>query len=162
MFPWITLTINRLLKTYSHKFIKLSSIISPLYSSWLSLIFPDWKVKKHWIYQIRKKKKSIWLIFIHLFLASTKKSYLSNSQILATWNSSTSNDIVPWIGEKNYTLEQSSNSFPEKICMSGCLSEIHSKVLVFSNPGDNIQFLVKLRDRFVPLFLHILGPCLLD
>ena len=42
------------------------------------------------------------------------------------------------------------------------LSEIHSKVLVFSNVGDNIQFLVKLRDRFVPLFLHILGPCLLD
>ena len=44
----------------------------------------------------------------------------------------------------------------------GKLSEIHSKVLVFSNPGDNIKFLVKLQERFVPLFLLILGPCLLD
>ena len=34
----------------------------------------------------------------------------------------------------------------------GKLSEIYSKVLVFSNPGDNIQFLVKLWDEFVPLF----------
>ena len=44
----------------------------------------------------------------------------------------------------------------------GKLSEIHNKVLVFSNLGDNIQLLVKLRDRFVALFLHMLGPCLLD
>ena len=44
----------------------------------------------------------------------------------------------------------------------GKLSEIRSKALVFSNPGDKIQLLVKLRDRFVPLFLNILGPCLLD
>ena len=42
------------------------------------------------------------------------------------------------------------------------LSEIHSKVLVFSNLGDNIQFLVKVGDKFVPLFLYTLGPCLLD
>ena len=46
--------------------------------------------------------------------------------------------------------------------MVGKLSEIHHKVLVFSNLGDNMRFLVKLRDRFVPLFLHNLGPCLLD
>ena len=46
--------------------------------------------------------------------------------------------------------------------LPGKLSEIRSKVLGFSNPGDNIRFLVKLRDRFVPLFLYILGPCLLD
>ena len=44
----------------------------------------------------------------------------------------------------------------------GKLSEIYFKVLVFSNPGDNIQILGKLRDRFVPLILHISGPCLLD
>ena len=44
----------------------------------------------------------------------------------------------------------------------GKLSEIRSKVLGFFNPGDNIRFLVKLRNRFVPLFLHILGHCLLD
>ena len=44
----------------------------------------------------------------------------------------------------------------------GKLSEINFKVLVFSNPGDNIKFLGKLRDRFVPLILNILGPCLLD
>ena len=34
----------------------------------------------------------------------------------------------------------------------GKLSEVHSKVLVSSNLGDNIWFLVKLRDRFVPLY----------
>ena len=44
----------------------------------------------------------------------------------------------------------------------GKLSDIHFKVLVFSNPGDNIQFLGKLRDTFVPFILHNLGPCLLD
>ena len=48
------------------------------------------------------------------------------------------------------------------VSVPGKLSEIHSKVLGFSNPGDIIRFLVKLRDIFVPSFLHILGPCLLD
>ena len=91
---------------------------------------------------------------IYLFL-------LSNSQILVTWNFKTNHDIVPWIGEELHigAVFQAKNMY---VRVPGKLSEIHSKVAVFSNPGDNIRFLVKLRDRFVPLFLHILGPCLLD
>ena len=87
---------------------------------------------------------------------------MSNSQILATSNFSTNHDIVPWIGEKLHNgaeLQQfSRNNISVRV--PGNLLEIHAKVLVFSNPGDNIQLLVKLWDRFVPLFLHILGPCL--
>ena len=79
---------------------------------------------------------------------------MSNSQILVTWNFSTNHDIVPWIGEKLHIGAEfqqfSRNNMYVRV--PGKLSEIHSKVLVFSNPGDNIQFLVKLRDRFAPLF----------
>ena len=89
---------------------------------------------------------------------------MSNSQILVTWNFSTNHDIVHWIGEKLHIGAQfqqfSRNNMYVRV--PGKLSEIRSKVLGFSNPGDNIRFLVKLRDRFVPWFLHILGPCLLD
>ena len=88
----------------------------------------------------------------------------SNSQILVTWNFSTNHDIFPWFGEKLHIGAEfqqfSRNNMYVRV--PGKLSEIHFKVLVFSNPGDNIRFLVKLQDRFVPLFLHILGPCLLD
>ena len=88
----------------------------------------------------------------------------SNSQILATSNFSTNHDIFPWIGEKlHYGAElQQFSRKNMSVRMPGKLSEIHSKVLVFSNPGDNIQLLVKLWDTFVPLFLHILRPCLQD
>ena len=34
----------------------------------------------------------------------------------------------------------------------GKLSKINVKVLFFSNPGDNIWLLVKVRDRLVPMF----------
>ena len=55
-------------------------------------------------------------------------------------------------------LDWSSNSFFRKnkyVRVPGKLSETYSKVRVFSNPGENIQFLGKLQDRFVPLLLHI-------
>ena len=75
----------------------------------------------------------------------------SNSQILATSNFSTNNDIVPWIGEKLHIGAEfqqfSRNNMYVRV--PGKLSDIHSKVMVFSNPGDNIQLLGKLRDRFV-------------
>ena len=89
---------------------------------------------------------------------------MSNSQILFTWNFSTNPDIVPWIEEKLHIREEF-QQFSRKnmfVRVPGKLSKVHSKVLVFSNPGDNIRFLVKLRDRFVPLFSYILGPCPLD
>ena len=79
---------------------------------------------------------------------------MSNSQILVTWNFSTNHDFVPWIGEKLHIGEEfqqfSRNNMYVRV--PGKLSEVHSKVLVSSNLGDNIWFLVKLRDRFVPLF----------
>ena len=91
-------------------------------------------------------------------------TYTSNSQILATSNFSTNNDIVPWIGEKLHIgakfQQFSRNNMYVRV--PGKLSDIQSKVMVFSNPGDNIQLLVELRDRYVFLLLHILGPCLLD
>ena len=89
---------------------------------------------------------------------------MSNSQILATSSFSTNHGIVPWIGEKLHIRAEfqqfSRNNMYVRV--PGKLSEIHSKVLVFSNPGDNIKFLVKVRDRFAPLFLHLSGPCFLD
>ena len=93
-----------------------------------------------------------------------KRTHMSNSQILVTWNFSTNHNIVPWIGEKLHIGAefQQFSRYNMYARVPGKLSEIRSKVLGFSNPGDNTQFLVKLRDRFVPLFLHILGPCLLD
>ena len=42
------------------------------------------------------------------------------------------------------------------IRIPGKLSEIYSKVVVFSNPGDNIRFLGNLRDRLVPLLWHFM------
>ena len=83
--------------------------------------------------------------------------YKSNSQILVTWNFKTNQDTVPWIWEKLHIgaeFQQFSRNNMH-IRMPGKLSEICSKVLVFSNTGDNIQFLVKLRDRLVPfVFTH--------
>ena len=72
--------------------------------------------------------------------------------------------LFPGLG-KNYTLERSFNSFPGTTCMSGCLENCQKSVQ--KSWGSPIQgtisiFLVKLRDRCVPWFLHILGPCLLD
>ena len=46
--------------------------------------------------------------------------------------------------------------------MPGKFKYIHLNVSLFSNHRDNISFLVKVWDIFVPLLLHILGPCLLD
>ena len=90
--------------------------------------------------------------------------HMSNSQILVTWNFSTNQDTVPWIGEKlciRAEFQQFSRNNMH-IRVPGKLSEIYSKVLVFSNPRDNIRFFGKLRDRLVPLFSHISGHCLLD
>ena len=90
--------------------------------------------------------------------------HMSNSQILVTCNFSTNQDTVPWIGEKLHIgaeIQQFSRNNMH-IRVPGKLSKIYSKVLVFSNLGDNIRFLGKLRDRLFPLFFHILGHCLLD
>ena len=79
-----------------------------------------------------------------LFSKYSGNLHRSNSQILVTWNFSTNHDFVPWIGEKLHIGEEfqqfSRNNMYVRV--PGKLSEIHSKVLVFSNPGDNIQFLV--------------------
>ena len=67
--------------------------------------------------------------------------------------------------EKNYTSERSSNSFPGTTCMSGCLENCQKSIpKSWGSPiqGTISNFFVKLQDRFVPLFLHILGPFLLD
>ena len=97
-------------------------------------------------------------------MATIHQKHRSNSQILVTCNFSTNQDTVPWIGEKLHIgaeFQQFSRNNMH-IRVPGKLSEIYSKVLVFSNQGDNIRFLGKLRDRLVPLFLHIIGHCLLD
>ena len=44
----------------------------------------------------------------------------------------------------------------------GKLSHINLNVSLFSNPGDNTRFCVKVQDRFVHQFLNISGPCPLD
>ena len=77
-----------------------------------------------------------------------------HSQILATWSFSSNLDIVPWIEEKIRIGAEFQQFSRENKCVRvhGKLSEIHYKVLLFSNPGDNICFLVKVRDRFVPLY----------
>ena len=77
-----------------------------------------------------------------------------HSQILATINSSTNHDIVPWIGEKLHIgAEFQEFSRNDKyVRVPGKLSEIHSKVPMysncwnstpmcsfFSNPGDNVM-----------------------
>ena len=77
-----------------------------------------------------------------------------HSQILATWSFSSNLVIVPWIGEKlsmgaEFQQFSRNNNY---VRVHGKMSEIHCKVPLFSNPGDNIHFLVKVRDRFVPLF----------
>ena len=71
-------------------------------------------------------------------------------------NFSINHDIVSWIGEKLYIGAEfqqfSRNNMYVRVL--GKLSEIHSKVLWFSNPGDNILFLVKLRDGFFPFLVE--------
>ena len=108
--------------------------------------------------------RSVLTQWLAMWSQKSFKIDMLHSQILATWNSSTNHDIVPWIGEELHIgAEFQEFSRNDKyVRVPGKLSEIHSKVLVSSNLGDNIQFLVKLRDRFAPLFLHILGLCLLD
>ena len=62
--------------------------------------------------------------------------------------------MVPWIGEQlSIRAEfQQFSRYNKYVRVHGKLSEIHCKVPLFSNPGDNIHFLVKVRDRFVPLY----------
>ena len=65
---------------------------------------------------------------------------MSNSQNLVTRNFSTIHDIVPWIGEKLHIgadfQQFSRNNIYVRV--PGKLSEIHSKVPMFSNPGDKV------------------------
>ena len=89
---------------------------------------------------------------------------MAHPQILVTWNFRTNHDFVPWIAEQLIIGEefQQFSRDNKYVRVPGKLSEVYSKVLLFPNPGDNIHFLVKVRDTFIPLFLHILGHCPLD
>ena len=76
-----------------------------------------------------------------------------HSQILATWNSSTNHDIVPWIGEELHIgaeLQEFSRN-DKYVRVPGKLSETHSKVLMFSNPGDKVLKSVKTRGQICPV-----------
>ena len=81
---------------------------------------------------------------------------MSHSQILGTWNISISYDFVPWIGEKLFIgLEFQQFSRNNKfVRVPVKMSYVHLNVLLFSDPGDNICFLVRVRDRFVHWFLR--------
>ena len=79
--------------------------------------------------------------------------HMLHSQILATWNFSTNHDIVPWIGEELHIgAEFQEFSRNDKyVRVPGKLSEIHSKVPMFSNPGDKVLKCVKTRGQICPV-----------
>ena len=87
-----------------------------------------------------------------------------HSQILATWNSSTNHDIVPWIGEELHIgAEFKEFSRDNKyVRVPGKLPETHSKDLMFSNPGDKVLKCVKTRGQICPVIKQEIWYCLLD
>ena len=86
-------------------------------------------------------------------VADNKLYCMLHSQILATWNFSTNHDIVPWIGEELHIgAEFQEFSRNDKyVRVPGKLSEIHSKVPMFSNPGDKVLKCVKTRGQICPV-----------
>ena len=91
------------------------------------------------------------IIFVHLTNLPnvTNKISTLHSQILATCHFSTNHDIVPWIGEELHIgaefQELSRND--KYVRVPGKLSETHSKVQMFSNPGDKVLNCVKTRGQ---------------
>ena len=63
-----------------------------------------------------------------------------HSQILATWNSSTNHDIVPWIGKELHIWAefQEFSRDNKYVRVPGKLPETHSKNPMFSNSGDKV------------------------
>ena len=75
-------------------------------------------------------------------------------QILASWNFSSNLDFVPWIGEKLHIGGEflQFSRINMYIRVPGKLSEIHSKVRFFSNPGDKVLKCKIRGDKSVPYF----------
>ena len=87
-----------------------------------------------------------------------------HSQILATWNFSTNHDIVPWIGQELHIgaeFQEFSRNY-KYVRVPGKLSETHSKVPMFSNPGDKVLKCVKSRGQICPVIYQDIGYCPLD
>ena len=101
---------------------------------------------KKFINPKKRSKKRI----LRFFICHLDKLH---SQILATWNFITNHDIVPWIGEELHIgAEFQEFSRNDKyVRVPGKLSEIHSKVPMFSNPGDKVQKCVKTRRQICPV-----------
>ena len=87
-----------------------------------------------------------------------------HSQILATCNSSTNHDIVPWIGEELHIGAEFQEFSRDNKCvrMPGKLPETHSKDPMFSNPGDKVLKCVKSRRQIFPVIKQEIGYCPLD
>ena len=87
-----------------------------------------------------------------------------HSQILATWNSSTNHDIVPWIGDELH-IGAEFQEFSRKdkyFRVPGKLPKTNSKVLMFPNPGDKVLRFVKTRGEICPVLKQEIGYCPLD
>ena len=86
-------------------------------------------------------------------IIADSETFKLHSKILATWNFSTNHDIVPWIGDELHIRAefQEFSRNDKYVRVPGKLSETHSKVPMFSNPGDKVLKCVKTRGQICPV-----------
>ena len=103
-------------------------------------------------------------MYIQCLLKFCFNLLMLHSQILATWNSSTNHDIVPWIGEELHIGAEFQEFSRDNtyVRVPGKLSQTHSKIAMFSNPGDKVLKCVKTSGQICPVIKQEIGYCPLD